>query len=162
MVRPCHHGLLHQLHPPVCDASDLGEVYNSRAVDHRRYHGSGRLGRDEQCQLLPGAAFTEYLRDVGTAHVRVTVGHPQCNGLTGRMIRTLTDRLTVLIMEDGTSMPDLLPTIACSMNITHSESLRRTPFELLYGFIAPLPGKPAPERSSQGIGARSAEHQETL
>ena len=66
--------------------------------------------------------------------------HPQANGLAERTIRTLTDRLVALLVEGETSIPRIIPKVAFSLNTTVSESLGKSPFKLLYGFPAVLPG----------------------
>ncbi len=87
---------------------------------------------------------TEFMAQHQIQHRRTAIGHPQTNGLTERTIRTVTERIGSLIVEGKTAIQRMLPRVAFSLNTTASESLGTSPFELLYGFSAVLPGEPAP------------------
>jgi hypothetical protein len=88
-------------------------------------------------------ALKDFLTANRIEHLRAAVGHPQSNGLAERTIRTVTERLGSLIVEGKTALRRALPGVAFSINTTVSESLRATPFELLHGFKAVLPGEPS-------------------
>ncbi|XP_018495408.1 uncharacterized protein K02A2.6-like [Galendromus occidentalis] len=65
----------------------------------------GRIGTivADNASCFRGTLLADYLRRVGTSHIRTAVGHPQCNGLAERTIRTLTDRLGALVLEGFTA-----------------------------------------------------------
>jgi hypothetical protein len=88
-------------------------------------------------------ALKDFLTANRIEHFRSAVGHPQSNGLAERTIRTVTERLGSLVAEGKTSLRRALPKVAFSINTTTSESLQATPFELLHGFKAVLPGEPS-------------------
>lgn len=85
-----------------------------------------------------GAAFTaemlqEVLRLSGTEHRRTTAYHPQTNGLTERLNKTITDMLSMYVAIDHKDWDNILPYVTFAYNTAIQESTGFTPFRLLYG-----------------------------
>lgn len=85
-----------------------------------------------------GAAFTaELLQQVVTLthtdHRRTTAYHPQTNGLTERLNRTLADMLSMYIDVEHKTWDEILPYVTFAYNTAVQETTEFTPFELVYG-----------------------------
>jgi hypothetical protein len=82
-----------------------------------------------------------FLNDEGIRHDFTSVGHPQSNGLAERTIRNLTDRLCAVIEDGILDWKSKLGKIALALNTSVQESTKMTPFELVTGRQAVLPGE---------------------
>lgn len=85
-----------------------------------------------------GTAFTaQMMEDVlqlsGTAHRKTTAYHPQSNGLTERINKTITDMLSMYVDRDHKNWDDILPYITFAYNTAVQETTGFTPFRLLHG-----------------------------
>lgn len=85
-----------------------------------------------------GAAFTaEFMQDVlrltHSTHRKSTAYHPQTNGLTERLNRTLADMLSMYIDVNHKTWDEILPYATFAYNTAVQETTRFTPFELVYG-----------------------------
>jgi hypothetical protein len=109
----------------------------------------------DNASCFRAVAVRRVLEENQIEHIRTAVGHPQSNGLAERTIRTVTDRIGTLIAEGRTSIRAMLPQVAFSINTSASESLNETPFRLLHGFTAVLPGEPSPHPAPDARSAAS-------
>lgn len=85
-----------------------------------------------------GAAFTaELLRIVltlsGTAHRKTTAYHPQTNGLTERLNKTIADMLCMYVDVEHKNWDTILPYITFAYNTARQETTKMTPFALVHG-----------------------------
>ncbi|KAK8771789.1 hypothetical protein V5799_024968 [Amblyomma americanum] len=85
-----------------------------------------------------GTAFTsalthEVLRLSGTSHRKTTAYHPQTNGLTERLDKTITDMMSMYVDADHRNWDEILPYITFAYNTALQETTRFTPFRLVYG-----------------------------
>lgn len=85
-----------------------------------------------------GTAFTAellgtVLRLSGTAHRRTTAYHPQTNGLTERVNKTLADMLCMYVDVEHKNWEEILPYVTFTYNTAQQETTRMSPFRLLYG-----------------------------
>lgn len=85
-----------------------------------------------------GTAFTaemlqEVLRLSGTEHRKTTGYHPQTNGLTERLSKTIADMLSMYVAVDHKNWDDILPYVTFAYNTAVQESTGFTPFRLVHG-----------------------------
>lgn len=85
-----------------------------------------------------GTAFTaeliwEIVTLTHTNHRKTTVYHPQTNGLTERLNRTLADMLSMYVDIQHKTWDQILPYVTFAYNTAVQETTRFTPFELVYG-----------------------------
>lgn len=69
----------------------------------------------------------------GTSHRKSTAYHPQTNGLTERLNKTLADMLSMYVDEQHKSWDQVLPYVTFAYNTARQETTRMTPFALVYG-----------------------------
>lgn len=97
-----------------------------------------RHGAPEVIITDRGTAFTaEFMQNVlrlTHSHHRKSTGyHPQTNGLTERLNRTLADMLSMYIDLNHKNWDEILPYATFAYNTAVQETTRFTPFELVYG-----------------------------
>ena len=80
-----------------------------------------------------GKFFTELCRLLGIKQCLSTVYHPQTDGQTERMNRTLEDMLRHYVNPRGTNWDEFLPAVEFAVNSAWQESVRAQPFFLNYG-----------------------------
>lgn len=85
-----------------------------------------------------GTAFTAALLDhvlvlSGTIHRKSTAYHPQTNGLTERLNKTLEDMLSMYVDIEHKNWDEILPYITFAYNTAKQETTRMTPFSLVHG-----------------------------
>lgn len=85
-----------------------------------------------------GKAFTaQLIEDVFklscTTHRRTTAYHPQTNGLTERLNKTMTDMLSMYVDVQHKTWDEILPYVTFAYNTATQETTRFTPFYLVYG-----------------------------
>ena len=98
------------------------------------------------CQFLSdrGPAFLSYLMTeicklLGVRKLNTTAYHPQTNGLTERFNRTLTSMLAKKVEQSGKDWDSHLPFVLFAYRASVQESVRESPFYLLYGRDPRLP-----------------------
>lgn len=69
----------------------------------------------------------------GTSHRKSTAYHPQTNGLTERLNKTLADMLSMYVDVEHKCWDEILPYVTFAYNTARQETTRMTPFALLYG-----------------------------
>ncbi|WP_316399454.1 DDE-type integrase/transposase/recombinase [Bradyrhizobium sp. 33ap4] len=115
-----------------------------------------RHGAPEAVITDRGAAFTanlmqEILRLSHTQHRRTTAYHPQTNGLTERLNKTIGDMLAMYVDIEHKTWDEILPYVTFAYNTAIQETTGYTPFHLVYGrepttmLDAMLPHQPDPE-----------------
>lgn len=100
-----------------------------------------RHGAPEVVITDRGTAFTAELMQAilhfsQTAHRRTTAYHPQTNGLTERLNRTLADMLSMYVDVEHTTWDEILPYVTFAYNTATQETTGMTPFSLVYGRAA--------------------------
>lgn len=85
-----------------------------------------------------GTAFTANLMQAimkltRTTHRRTTAYHPQTNGLTERLNRTLADMLSMYVDVEHKTWDDILAYVTFAYNTAVQETTGLTPFQLVYG-----------------------------
>lgn len=84
-----------------------------------------------------GTAFTAELmqclmRMTHTDHRKTTAYHPQSNGLTERLNRTLADMLSMYVDVEHKMWDEILPYVTFAYNTAVQETTRATPLQLVY------------------------------
>lgn len=85
-----------------------------------------------------GTAFTAELMQAlfsltRTSHRRTTAYHPQTNGLTERLNRTLADMISMYVDVEHRTWDEVLPYATFAYNTAEQETTRLAPFQLVYG-----------------------------
>lgn len=85
-----------------------------------------------------GTAFTAKLLDdifklSYTNHRKTTAYHPQTNGLTERLNKTLADMISMYVDVQHKTWDEILPYVTFAYNTATQETTRFTPFRLVYG-----------------------------
>lgn len=85
-----------------------------------------------------GAAFTaELLQQIlihsHTEHRKATPYHPQTNGLTERLNKTLADMLSMYVDVEHKTWDEVLPYVTFAYNTAVQETTNMTPFRLVHG-----------------------------
>src|SRR6202000_3127472 len=84
-------------------------------------------------------------------HIKTTAYHPQGNGQTERMNKTLKTTLAK-VLEEYQHWDHYLPSVVYAMNTLKSESTQFSPFELVYGRKPrSLDARSSPEENSQPL-----------
>jgi hypothetical protein len=87
---------------------------------------------DRGVQFMSGLV-QELLKELGTKHTPTTAYHPQCNGLTERMNKTLIGIMNRFIDEDQRNWDKLLPFATFAYNTSVQDTTGATPHFLLFG-----------------------------
>lgn len=85
-----------------------------------------------------GTAFTaalteELIKLCYTDHRKTTSYHPQTNGLTERLNKTIADMISMYVDDDHKNWDDILPFVTFAYNTTAQETTSFTPFRLIHG-----------------------------
>ncbi|UYV71905.1 hypothetical protein LAZ67_9001013 [Cordylochernes scorpioides] len=128
-------------------------------------HGAPReivmdRGRNFQSKLLQ-----ELTNKCGIKKNTTTAYHPQTNGLTDRLNRTIADMLSMYMDLDQKNWDEMLPFITFAYNTAKQESTGFTPFFLIHGWeaettldaIFPYSSSPEGEEFIQNLGTRAEE-----
>lgn len=97
-----------------------------------------RHGAPEVLITDRGTAFTaeltqQILHLSHTSHRRTTAYHPQTNGLTERLNKTLADMLAMYVDVGHKTWDEVLPYVTFAYNTAPQETTQMTPFELVFG-----------------------------
>jgi len=76
---------------------------------------------------------------LSTKHVTTTSYHPQCNGMTERLNRTLIAMMKMYVAENQKDWDEILPYITFAYNTAVHATTKFTPFFLVHGREAQLP-----------------------
>lgn len=74
-----------------------------------------------------------------TSHRKTTAYHPQTNGLTERLNRTLTDMLSIYVDLEHRTWDKILPYATFAYNTALQETTQVTPFQLVFGRTVTTP-----------------------
>ncbi|UYV68065.1 hypothetical protein LAZ67_5002947, partial [Cordylochernes scorpioides] len=69
----------------------------------------------------------------GISHLKTTAYHPQINGLTERLNKTLTDMLSMYVDVEQKNWDEVLPFVTFAYNTAKQETTGFSPFFLVYG-----------------------------
>lgn len=97
-----------------------------------------RHGAPEVLITDRGSAFTaqltqDILRLSHTSHRRTTAYHPQTNGLTERLNKTITDMMAMYVDVEHRTWDEILPFVTFAYNTAVQETTGFSPFHLVHG-----------------------------
>ena len=75
----------------------------------------------------------EILRLSHTEHRRTTAYHPQTNGLTERLNKTIADMIAMYVDVEHKTWDEVLPYVTFAYNTAVQETSGMTPFQLVHG-----------------------------
>lgn len=116
-------------------------------------HGAPKTVITDRGTAFTGRLTQEILQLSHTAHRRTTAYHPQTNGLTERLNKTLADMISMYIDVEHKTWDEILPYVTFAYNTAVQETTGFTPFRLLHGrnastmLDAMLPHEPSEEES---------------
>ena len=131
----------------VDDATHIANLYFKEIV---RLHGLPRsIVSDRDSKFLSHFWRTLWQR-LGTKLLFSTTCHPQTDGQTEVVNRTLTTLLRAMVRKNIKSWEECLPHIEFAYNRTFHSTTMHSPFEVVYGFnpLTPLDLLPLPNVSS--------------
>lgn len=102
-------------------------------------HGAPRQLITDRGRCFLSKVVDDILRSCSTNHKFTTAYHPQTNGLTERLNRTLTDMLAMYVSEDHRDWDINLPFVTFAYNSSRHDTAGYSPFYLLFGYDPPLP-----------------------
>ncbi|KAK1422572.1 hypothetical protein QVD17_17855 [Tagetes erecta] len=108
----------------------MAEVYVSEIVSSHGVPVSIVSDRDTR---FTSRFWRKFQEEMGTKLLISTAYHPQTDGQSERTIQTLEDMLRACIIDFGGSWDKYLPLVEFSYNNSYHSSIKRAPFEMLYG-----------------------------
>ena len=102
-------------------------------------HGTPREIWSDRGKCFTGEVMTQLSRLCGMEQ-RFTSGyHPQTNGLTERMNRTINNMLAKFVDQNQLNWDEMLPGLVWSYNTSKHSATGYSPYELNHGFPATMP-----------------------
>jgi hypothetical protein len=120
----------------VDDAPAILRLFMNRIV---RYHGMPRVIISDRDTKLTSNFWQEFFRSFGTKTKFSTANHPQTDGQSERMVRTLKDMIRHYINYSQKNWLDLLPILEIAYNNALNSTTGFTPFELDLGYHPTFP-----------------------
>jgi len=104
-------------------------------------HGTPRVIISDRGSAFTGKAMEEFLERWGVQHRMTAPAHPQRNGLLERMNKTLAPVLASYVNAVHTDWDEYIPSAAFAVNTAKQETTKYSPFDLVNGRTARLPGE---------------------
>lgn len=95
-------------------------------------HGAPRHILSDRGKVFQSAIFTELLKVMGTKSSFTTSYHPQTNGLTERLNKTLANSLAIYTNSKQTDWDEYLPHVTFAYNTSRQDTTGFSPFRLVY------------------------------
>ena len=124
---------------PTCEAAEAARVLMEQVVCRHGFMES--LISDNGSQYV-NEVIAELCAMGRVKHITAPAYHPETNGLTERYNRTLKSMLKMYVREDQTDWDKFLPFVQFAYRTSYQESMRCSPFGMLYGREATLPLDP--------------------
>ena len=102
-------------------------------------HGTPREFLSDRGSAFMAHVVTYLLKLLHVNKQTTTAYHPQCNGLTERFNGTLASMISMYVNAQHSDWDEFLPHVVFAYNTSYQESMRTTPFYLVYGRQAVLP-----------------------
>ncbi|KAM7303262.1 DDE-type integrase/transposase/recombinase [Ixodes scapularis] len=116
-------------------------------------HGAPEVLISDRGSSFMAQLTQEVLRLSHTSHCRTTAYHPQTNGLTERLNKTIADMISMYVDVEHKTWDEVLPYVTFAYNTAVQETTGVTPFQLVHGrkvttiLDAMLPHEPAVDAS---------------
>ena len=142
-----------------CTARDTVQLVMRMVV---AAHGCPRVILSDRGTQFDSTVWREFWAATDTRVAMATTHHPQTNGITERMNRTLLSMIRKYTQQVGSKWAELLPLFELAYNRSRHEQTRVTPFSVVYGEdpLVPLDFLSGKERMGEGMEPLS-EHAET-
>ncbi|KAK8756781.1 hypothetical protein V5799_000517 [Amblyomma americanum] len=121
---------------PTSCATDVADFLLQNVILH---HGAPHQLLTDRGRYFLSRVVDDILRSCGTQHKLTTAYHPQTNGLTERLNRTLTDMLSMYVSPDHRDWDVALPYVTFAYNSSRHDTTGYSPFYLLFGRHPALP-----------------------
>ncbi|KAM7284556.1 hypothetical protein ISCGN_001650 [Ixodes scapularis] len=128
-------------------------------------HGAPKVLITDRGSSFMAQLTQEILRLSHTSHRRTTAYHPQTNGLTERLNKTIADMISMYVDVEHKTWDEVLPYVTFAYNTAVQETTGFTPFQLVHGrkvttmLDAMLPHEPSDNESddAQVVAQRAEE-----
>ena len=114
----------------TCGAEEFANIFMHEV---HRLHGMPRKIVSDRDSRFQGRFFSELSKIMGCRQAMSTAFHPQTDGQTERANRILEDMLRHYVGPYQDDWDDLLGVAEFAMNNAYSESIKCTPFVMVYG-----------------------------
>lgn len=128
-------------------APRLAELFVKEVV---RLHGLPETITSDRDPKFTSQFWRETQKLLGTKLQLSTAFHPQTDGVSERVIQTVSQILRGLVKPDQTDWLRRLPLVEFAINSSTSASSKYAPFELTYGYM-PMFARPAPATPFAGV-----------
>ncbi|UYV78709.1 K02A2.6-like [Cordylochernes scorpioides] len=115
---------------PRGTATEIAEFFLKRIVLR---HGAPKILISDRGSSFLSKLLTQVLKICNTIHKKTTSYHPQTNGQTERMNRTLTDMISMYIDEKHQNWDEILPFVTFAYNSSVQETTGYSPYFLIHG-----------------------------
>lgn len=95
-------------------------------------HGAPRELLSDRGTAFMSHVIQQLMQRCRTIHRTTTSYHPQCNGLTERLNRTLCDMLSMYVDADHRNWDEILPFVTFAYNTSRQDTTTFSPFFLVY------------------------------
>ena len=121
---------------PDHTAETISRIFMERLV---AVHGPPEVLVSDGAPEFVGNIQSELYKGLGVIRKVISPYHPQANGQVERIFRTIRPMLAIIIRQHPEDWAEYLPLIIYAYNTAYHESIRNTPFFLVYG-RDPAPG----------------------
>lgn len=139
-------------------ASELAWMYIREVV---RLHGQPESIVSDRDPKFTSKFWRELQRLMGVKLLMSTAFHPQTDGTSERMVRTVSQILRTMVRPDQRDWARKLPMVEFAVNSSRNSSTGFAPFELNYGYIPPMMREVEREPALPGVkdfAERAMEH----
>ncbi|UYV76755.1 K02A2.6-like, partial [Cordylochernes scorpioides] len=115
---------------PRGTATEIADFFLKKIVLR---HGAPIILISDRGSSFLSKLLTQVLKICNTIHKKTTSYHPQTNGQTERMNRTLTDMISMYIDEKHQNWDEILPFVTFAYNSSVQETTGYSPYFLIHG-----------------------------
>lgn len=115
---------------PRATSSEVAQFFMTQIVLR---HGAPSYVITDRGKAFTARLLEEVFQLSQTHHRKTTAYHPQSNGLTERLNKTIADMLAMYVDVRHKTWDEILPYVTFAYNTAVQETTRFTPFRLVYG-----------------------------
>ncbi|KAM7290794.1 DDE-type integrase/transposase/recombinase [Ixodes scapularis] len=131
-TRSCHE-CQRRKKPPTKPAGTAVEIAKFFIESIVLRHGAPEVLISDRGSSFMAQLTQEILRLSHTSHRRTTAYHPQTNGLTERLNKTIADMISMYVDVEHKTWDEVLPYVTFAYNTAVQETTGVTPFQLVHG-----------------------------